>query len=198
MRGGVAGRPGPARRRGRAHRGMGRAPGPGARLAGPGGVECVGGRGACATGGRDASARSPRVPVDRPGSPDRTGGRRRVNRGRDFPNASPSARASQRPHRTSFQAPRGRALTHRPREGRCGLPRLLHHPAHPCRSVRVEPTAPRQAHHRDPIRPGYPVRLPGAAAPVPARRPSDHHHARLPRAFVPQHLVGVGRGAASP
>ena len=52
---------------------MVRAPGPGARLAGPGGVECTGGCSACATGGRDVSARSPRVPVDRPGSPDRAG-----------------------------------------------------------------------------------------------------------------------------
>ena len=52
----------------------------------------------------------------RAGSPDRAGGRRRVNRGR----ASRTLRA----RRTSFQAPRGRALTRRPRVGRPTAPAL--------------------------------------------------------------------------
>ena len=71
----------------------------GVRLAGPGGVEGVGGRRACVTGGRDASARglpvraAPGEPALRPRS-DR--GQAPGQTGRGFSNASRSARASAR------------------------------------------------------------------------------------------------------
>ena len=67
----------------------------GARFPGPEGFEGVDGGSACATGGRDASARSP--------PPDQAGGRLRVNQAICFSNASRPARVSARTAWISFR-----------------------------------------------------------------------------------------------
>ena len=171
MQRGVVGLRGQARRGERA-RGTWDGRRRGARFAGPEGVESVGGSGACATGGRDASARTPRPRRCRWTGP--AGGRRRVNRGTGCSNACFAGRAGFVPAAPDLlPSAAGRALTLRRRAGRGVRPRLLHDPPHQRRSVRVEPCAPRQIHHRDPNRPRDPVRLPGAPAPAPLGRPSE-------------------------